>query len=477
MIAMITFEIDNEIDNKSGEPLYHRIYSYVRSEIENGNLKSDEKLPSKRALARHLNVSVATVENAYGQLLAEGYIRSRAGSGFYVEDCNISPPQKEAVPVREESADTKYIKYDFSTSGADTSLFPFSIWAKLSRATLNEKATDLLNSCDFRGAEPLRREIAEHLHRFRGMDVSPERIVIGAGSEYLLGLIIQLLGRDTAYGVENPGYRKIYDIFSASAARIFPVPMDEKGASVRDVSAFGINVLHVTPSHHFPLGITMPLSRRGELLQWAYSAPDRYIIEDDCDCEFCYDFRPLPPLQSLDKNGRVIYLNTFTRTLAPSIRIGYMVLPENLAERFRRRLGFYSCTVPVFEQYTLAKFIAGGYLERHINRIKKVYKSRRDVLTDCVKNSRLNGFAEISGEGAGTHIVLKFTNGITQTELVSRALKAGVKIHGLTEYYSFPDKSIPEAAVVVGFSGIDSDNIKKAFDLLTADARIANRQL
>lgn len=456
---MLTFQIDNT----SKTPIYQQISSYIRTEIESGNLKSGEKLPSKRALASHMNISVVTVETAYSQLLSEGYIRSKAGSGFYVEDYHIPVKTEEIPSIPIDFAD---IKYDFGTSSADTSLFPFSVWAKLSRATLNEKTTDLLNSCDFRGIYSLRKEIAQYLHKFRGMEVSPDQIIVGAGSEYLLGLIIQLLGRDMAYGVENPGYRRIYDIFSISASRVFPVPMDEKGASISTVSGFGINVIHVTPSHHFPLGITMPIVRRQELLQWAYSKPERYIIEDDCDCEFCYSGRPSPALQSLDKQERVIYLNTFTRTLAPSIRIGYMVLPEHLAEKFRSRLGFYSCTVPVFEQYTLAKFMAEGHFERHINRIKRIYKERRDTLINCIKSSPLSDFAVISGEGAGLHIVLKIMNGMSQNEIVALALKAGVKIHGLTEYYSFPDSNIPENSLVIGFSGIDAEQIKKAFNLL-----------
>lgn len=456
---MLTFQIDNT----SKTPIYQQIYSYIKTEIESGNLRSGEKLPSKRSFASHMNVSVVTIETAYGQLLSEGYIRSKAGSGFYVESYNISNKIEKIPDISIDCAD---IKYDFSTSSADTSLFPFSVWAKLSRATLNEKTTDLLNSCDFRGIQPLREEIAQYLHRFRGMNVSPDRIIIGAGSEYLLGLIIQLLGRDMAYGVENPGYRRIYDIFSIGTSRVFPVPMDEKGASISAVSGFGINVLHITPSHHFPLGITMPIIRRQEILQWAYSRSERYIIEDDCDCEFCYNGRPAPALQSLDKQERVIYLNTFTRTLAPSIRIGYMILPEHLAEKFRSRLGFYSCTVPVFEQYTLAKFMAEGHFERHINRIKKVYKHRRDTLINCIRNCSLSDSTVISGDGAGLHIVLKVLNGMSQNELVSFALKTGIKIHGLTEYYSFPDLNIPESSLVIGFSGIGSEQIEKAFNLL-----------
>lgn len=456
---MITFEIDN-----SGNlPIYMQIYSYIRKEIEYGNIKADEKLPSKRALASHLNVSVVTVENAYSQLVSEGYIRSERGRGFFAENYEIPCITKEKAAFTDRLSD---IKYNFGTGTADTSLFPFSVWAKLSRSTLNEKTTDLLNSCDFRGLKQLREEIAHHLRRFRGMNVSPDRIVIGAGSEYLIGIIINLLGRDMAYGVENPGYRKIYDIFSINTSRVFPVPVDEQGASVSAISGFGINVLHVTPSHHFPLGVTMPVTRKQQLLNWTYEKAERYIIEDDCDCEFHYNSRPSPTLQSYDRNGTVIYLNTFTRTIAPSVRIGYMVLPEKLMEKFNAKLNFYSCPVPVFEQFTLAKFIGEGYFERHINRLKKTFRQRRDTLVSCIKNSSLADISEISGDSSGIHLLLKVTNGMSQSELIQSALQNGIKIHSVSEYYSFPVYSIPDDLLILGFSGIDSEKIAKAVSLM-----------
>lgn len=448
-----------QLDSSSETPIYLQLYRHIRAEIESGRIKTGEKLPSKRALASHMNISVVTVESAYGQLLSEGYIYSKAGSGFYVEENYFS---EELPKIRQLEVPRKEILHDFSTSNMDTSFFPFSVWAKLSRNILSEKSTDLLNSCDYRGIQVLREEIALYLKRFRGIEVSPDRIIVGAGSEYLLGLIIQLLGRDMAYGVENPGYKKIYDIFSINTSRVFPVPMDDKGASPSFISGFGINVLHVTPSHHFPLGTAMPIVRRQELLQWAYSQSERYIIEDDCDCEFCYNGRPAPTLQSMDSDGRVIYINTFTKTLAPSMRIGYMVLPEGLAEKFRSRLGFYSCTVPVFEQFTLAKFMREGHFERHLNRMKKLLRQRRDTLIESISSSPLSSLIRISGENSGVHIVLKVNNGMSQSELISAAAQNGVNLSGLSEYYSFPVSDIPESTVILGFSGISADEIRIA---------------
>lgn len=448
---MITLNLDTE----SKSPLYMQLYSYMKQEMESGNIKCGEKLPSKRALSAHLKISIITVETAYAQLIAEGYITSKPGSGFYAEDIAKTDKVSSDSEIGEIFQKNLPIKYDFRTNRIDTSDFPFSTWAKLSREVLSEQSADLLNACHHQGTLSLRTEIASYLREFRGMEVDPEQIVVGAGSEYLTGLIIQLLGRDNAYGVENPGYSKIYDIFSANTSRVFPIPMDEKGASAEAITGFGINVLHVTPSHHFPLGIVMPVSRRQELLRWAYSREDRYIIEDDYDSEFRYAGRPIPTLQSMDKHGRIIYINTFTKSLAPSMRISYMVLPKQLCGKFTARLGFYSCTVPVFEQLTLAKFMKSRHFDRHINRMKKIYRQRRDILCKKISDCKLGSLVKISGCDAGMHLLLTVENGMKQNELLNSAAKEGARVYGLSGYYSFPVANIPENIVVAGFSGLN----------------------
>ena len=408
-----------------------------------------------------------TVETAYAQLMAEGYITSKPGSGFYVECLSEEYIFDNKTQETEKAFDEpSEIIYDFRTNRVDTSVFPFSTWAKLSREVLSERSADLLNACPPQGILSLRVRIAEYLKEFRGMAVDPEQIVIGAGSEYLTGLIIQLLGRDNAYGVENPGYSKIYNIFSAHASRVFPIPMDEKGASADAISGFGINVLHVTPSHHFPLGIVMPVSRRLELLRWADFKEDRYIIEDDYDGEFRYAGRPIPTLQSMDVHEKVIYISTFTKSLAPSMRISYMVLPRSLCRRFTVRLGFYSCTVPVFEQLTLAKFMEKGHYDRHINRMKKIYRQRRDVLCKKISEGRLGDCVKVSGCDAGMHLLLTVENGMNQSELLSSAAREGVKVYGLSEYYSFPVSALQENTVVVGFSGLNTQQLIRGAEAL-----------
>lgn len=485
---MITFTLNPD----SKTPMYEQLYSHIKGEIDAGNIKSGEKLPSKRNLSAHLKISIVTVETAYAQLMAEGYIASKPGSGFYVEDLGDiidikledtsnnkrdNKRESKTESKTENVGETSWgndllqsagvrIKYDFRTNRIDTTDFPFSTWAKLSREVLSEGDTDLLNACEPQGTWALREQIARYLKAFRGMEVSSEQIFVGAGSEYLTGLIIQLLGRDNAYGVENPGYSKIYKIFSANTSRVFPIPMDEKGASREAISGFGINVLHVTPSHHFPLGIVMPVSRRQELLKWACEAADRYIIEDDYDSEFRYTGRPIPTLQSMDKNGRVIYINTFTKSLAPSMRISYMVLPWELCRRFHSRLGFYSCTVPVFEQLTLAKFMEKGYFDRHINRMKKIYKQRRDILCEKITQGKLEKIVTITGSDAGMHLLLTVNNSMKQSQLLSAAAKEGAKVYGLSEYYSFPVSDMPDNMVILGFSGLGEAQLIKGVEAL-----------
>lgn len=459
---MITVSLDPNIKTS----LYMQLYEYIKTEIENENIRKGERLPSKRALASHLKISIITVETAYAQLMAEGYIISKPGSGYYAETFE-DVQQTELLPDREEDIlEESEILYDFRTNRIDTSDFPFSTWAKISREVLSERSEELLNACHVQGIPQLRLMIAQYLRDFRGLQVSPEQIVVGAGTEYLTGLIIQLLGRDNAYGVENPGYTKVYEIFSANTSRVFPVPMDEKGASAQAIAGFGIDVIHVTPSHHFPLGTVMPVSRRQELLRWAYSKEDRYIIEDDYDSEFRYTGRPIPPLQSMDKNGRVIYINTFTRTLAPSMRISYMVLPQELLHKFTSRLGFYSCTVPVFEQLTLTRFMEKGHFDRHINRMKKIYRERRDILAEKISEGKLGEIVKISGLDAGMHMLLTVRNGMDQNELVLAAAKYGAKVYRLSEYYSFPVSDMPENTVVVGFSGLSGQQLIKGAEAL-----------
>ena len=407
------------------QPLYEQLYHAVRADIMSGALPGGTRLPSKRQLAANLRVSQITVETAYGQLAAEGYIASAPRRGYFVQEqlaVPVSEPQEPfAPPLPPISASEETYPYDFRTDFVDNGCFPFSTWARLSRSVLSEYSSALLRATDPCGAAELREEIVRYLHDFRGINVSPDNILIGAGSEYLMHLVIQLLGRDRVYALENPGYRKLYQIFAVNGVTVRPTPLDKHGLRADALAASDASVVYLTPSHHFPLGTVMTAARRLEILRWASEAPDRYIIEDDYDSEFRYASRPIPALGELDQTGRVVYVNTFAKSLAPGLRIGYLVLPNALMARYRERFSRYSSTVPSFDQYTLAAFMHTGGFERHISRSRKVYQARRDALMAALDRELADLPHEVSRSEAGLHLLLHMRNGMLEHELIERA--------------------------------------------------------
>ena len=450
------------LDSSQRRPLYEQLYRYIRGEIEAGRLAAGERLPSKRALAAHLKISVVTVEGAYGQLLAEGYLRSEPKRGFFVQA--VQEEHRSPAPARTLSVPappTPALPYDFSTSAVDIALFPFATWAKLMREVLSEQAAPLLASPHPQGLPALRRAIAEHLYRFRGIRADAEQIVVGAGSETLIGLLVQLLGREGGYGVENPGYTKTQRILTSCGAAVRPLPLDGQGLRVDALEEAGVRVVHVTPSHHYPLGIIMPVARRQALLRWAEAAPDRYILEDDYDSEFRFSGRPIPALQSLDGGERVVYLNTFAKSLAPSLRISYMVLPPHLLERWRRDFWFYSSTVPSFEQYTLSRFLEGGHFERHIARMRVEYRDRKAALAACVRDFGIPG--TLSGADAGLHMLLRMENGLSEETLVRRAAEYGVAVYPLSDCCLTPPPPDAPPTLVMGYARLKVADMISAF--------------
>lgn len=459
---MLTLSFNKE------RPLYEQLYSHIRKEIECGNIAAGEKLPSKRALSVHLKISVVTIETAYSLLAAEGYIYSVPGSGYYAESlpAPLKPAKKAVAAAAAQMPQKREYLYDFRTNRVDTELFPFSVWARLSREVLSSGREELLLSCSGKGVYTLRQAIAEYLRSFRGMDAEPEQIVVGAGGEYLTGLLVQLLGREKIYGVENPGYPKTYRVFSANCRRVAPIELDAGGARAESLLAENIQVAHITPSHHFPLGTVMPAARRHEILSWAYSSRDRYIIEDDYDSDFRLYGKPVPSLQSLDWDSRVIYLNTFTKSLAPSMRISYMVLPPSLLGDYEKKLGFYACTVPVFEQLILAEFMKRGHFERHISRMRKLYLSRRDFLIKALRDSSLSSALDIRGANAGMHLLVSSKYGLGEKELIERAAGQGVRVYGLSDYYSFQGRRREAEALIMGYSGMKEEELSNGIEAL-----------
>ncbi|NCB28453.1 MAG: PLP-dependent aminotransferase family protein [Clostridia bacterium] len=453
------------LDPSRKMPLYEQLYTAIRDDIVSGALRSREKLPSKRKLAAHLRVSPVTIETAYGQLVAEGYLESAPKRGYFVQTLSSVQPPRGSAPQPsplQAAAPVDDCRYDFRTNVVDTDCFPFSIWAKLLRGVLTERSHELLRAPDPQGAPVLREEIRRYLYQYRGIEVDIDQIIVGAGSEYLVGLLIQLLGRDKVYALENPGYPKLYRSFEASGATVLPLPLDRHGLREDRLRAAAPDIVYLTPSHHFPLGVVMPAARRLALLRWAEEDAHRYLIEDDYDSEFRYSSRPIPALKGLDRADRVIYLNTFAKSLAPSLRIGYVVLPRPLAHQFRERLGFYSSTVPSFEQYTLAEFLRTGAFERHISRSRNLYKARRDTLLAAFAHSPLASCVHLSGADAGLHLLARVENGMDEDTLIARAHEAGVHVYGLSNHYLSAFAPCPPATILLGYAGVPTEDIPDA---------------
>ncbi len=441
--------------------LYESLYRCIRDDILAGRLQANEKLPSKRVFAKHLGVSVITVENAYAQLVSEGYLYSLPKRGYFVEKLTAAPPpatRPEPLPsaIPEEPS---YFA-DFITNHIPAENFPFSTWAKLLRNILSAEGEELMHSSSAQGRKELQEAIARHLYDFRGMVVSPDQIVIGAGTEYLYGLLVQFFGRDKVFGVEDPGYQKPARIYESNGARCAFLPMDDSGVRSDSLEEHEVDILHISPSHHFPTGIVMPISRRYELLGWCARKEGRYILEDDYDCEFRTSGKPIPTLQSIDASDRVIYINTFSKTLSSTIRISYMVLPPSLVVPFREKLGFYACTVSSFEQLALAEFIRDGYFEKHLNRMRNHYRTQKDCILQQLKASPIARYISVRMEKEGLHFLLEIHKDLEDSALIDHCREKGLRISCLSQYY----RKTPTAAhiVVVNYAGLTRGQTEEA---------------
>ena len=599
---MLTYDL-----TKTDGPLYKCLYECIKNDISQGKLSSGEKMPSKRTLAKNLGVSTITVENAYDQLIGEGYMFARPKRGYFIADVSdirvikapvqkelsikLPPEQdesifdfssnrtdsgnfpfsiwaklmRETISLREQEllsvspcggvrelreaiashlssfrgmnvdpdqiivgAGTEYLYgllvkllgtdkvycvedpgykkisqiyecnnakclpvqmdeqgisvelikkanaqkelsiklppeqdesiFDFSSNRTDSGNFPFSIWAKLMRETISLREQELLSVSPCGGVRELREAIASHLSSFRGMNVDPDQIIVGAGTEYLYGLLVKLLGTDKVYCVEDPGYKKISQIYECNNAKCLPVQMDEQGISVELIKKANAQIAHISPTHHFPTGITMPVNRRYELLAWANESSDRYIIEDDYDSEFRMNGHPIPPILSIDACEKVIYINTFSKSLTSTIRISYMVLPEHLANEFYRRLSFYSCTVSTFEQYTLARFISEGYFEKHINRMRLHYGRKRQSVLSSIKGCFTEKECRVIENDSGLHFIIQFDTNIPDKTVEELLFKKGIKLQAITHFNLIKPKE-DRHQFIINYSNIDADRI------------------
>ena len=348
--------------DKNSRPVYLQIYKQIRQDIIDGIYPLGAKLPSMRFLADELGVSTITIVHAYSLLCDEGYVESRERSGFIVifrKDDHfalIDEITSSAIPFEHK-------KHDYPD-------FPFSVLSKTMRGILTDYGESILERSPGVGCLPLREAIQRYLAKNRGIKVNIEQIVIGSGAEYLYSLIIELLGKDSVFGIESPSYKKIEQVYRAAEAKYEPLPLSQDGIDSKALIRSKATVLHTTPYRSFPTGITATASKRHEYIRWS-NRGGRYIIEDDFESEFSVSTKPEETLFSLAEKDNVIYLNTFSKTISPSLRVGYMVLPKKLVKVFEEKLGFNSCTVPTFEQLVIAKLINSGDFERHVNRVRR----------------------------------------------------------------------------------------------------------
>lgn len=453
------------LDQNAPQPLYEQLYQFIKAEITSGKYPYQAKLPSKRQLSAHLQCSQNTVQNAYSQLIAEGYISSKPKSGFYVCALDGIISIKSRPAVLNKPADTsKIYQYDFSYNGVDAENFPFSVWRKITKEAIDEYDPSLLKPGHTQGSYELRVSINHYLHQSRGVNCSPDQIIVSSGTEFLFQLIIQLLNADTLYALENPGYEKLNLVFKSNRARYKAVPVDENGIMPEELNQSGANVVCVTPSHQFPTGVIMPVGRRLQLLKWANERAGRYIVEDDYDSEFKYSGKPIPSLQSLDTEGKVIYMGAFSKSLTPSMRISYMILPEQLLDSYYEKLTFYICPVPAVEQKFLCRFINEGYFERHLNKMRNIYKKKRESLVAAL-HRYLPGIT-VKGANVGLHLLLEIANGMSEEQLIASAKERGVKVYGLSAYTTGQLNHSARPCILLGYAAVKEDEMIKAVQLL-----------
>lgn len=448
------------------ETKYQKLYQELKEMILDGKYQAHDKLPSKRKLALSLKLSPLTVQNAYEQLLTEGFIYTKEKVGYFVSEgiLHVKPIKKDFLEteVLEEASQTYDVS--FRTNVVDTSLFPNATWAKLSREVLSMNYHEMLNNTHPQGILNLRIEIAKYLELYRGMSVDPKQIIIGSGSQALISMLVELLGRHKTYALEKPGYLRLHQIFKGQDVRLSLIPLDEQGISMQALEQASADVIHITPAHQFPTGIVMPVQRRLELLKWASLDKDRYMIEDDYDSEFRFSGQPLFTLFGLDHQDHVIYMNSFTKTLAPSFRMGYIVLPQSLLKAYHHIEAHHGCTVPNFEQFIMYKFMREGYFERHINRMRQVYKKKLDIMKSIIEDQN---DMDMFGDEAGLHFILTIKKEISEEKLIQHLKDQSIYTNGIYHYMQDHDVlNHPYPKLIIGYSGIPLEDIERSTNKL-----------
>ena len=457
------------IDREIKKPIYQQLYEYIKEQILNGFIVGGTKLPSIRKLSKELNLSINTVEGAYEQLLAEGYIDSISRVGYVVVDINLKfyKPTVLIENKRIECADLKY-KFDLSTKSRDVSNYNINTWKRIENSIMNEDLQDLLSYGDPQGERELREEIAKYVYETRGAYCSADQIIIGAGTQYCLSLLCQMLSPfyDTV-AMEEPGSNWIRFIFERYQFLTKPVAYEHKGLNIKELESSNAKIVFVTPSHQMLKGTIMPVANRIELLNWAYEQ-NGIIIEDDYDSEVKYLANSIPALKSLDKSDHVVYLGSFSKIFIPSIRVSYMMLPKWLINIYSEKYSLYENTTSKLHQKTLARFIKEGYWQRHVQKMRRYYIKKYRCINQAV-DTYFKDKVNIISINSGLSLLMEINTSESETELVARARAAGIKIIPVSVYYAkhiqFQQMGIPQ--ILLSFRGIPIESIEPAIKLLS----------
>lgn len=467
-------EFTFSLDVRRKSPLYEQIYQYIKDEIHSGNLPAASRLPSTRALAEHLQVSRSTVELAYEQLISEGYVETIPWKGYYVSRLQgiYHIETKTAKKFTDDPKKKESFRYDFTSNGIERESFPYTTWRKLTKKVQNDQEQEITQLGDPKGEYIFRETIASYVHQARGVNCDADQVIVGAGNDYLLLLLNFLLGNEQVIAMENPGYLHAYRILSDLFDRVEAVGADSFGMRADHLEGSGANIAYVMPSHQYPMGTVMPIRRRLELLQWAYEKEGRYLIEDDYDSEFRYKGKPIPALQGNDRMGKVIYLGTFSKSIAPSIRVSYMILPKELLKLYEEKGRFLSSTVSRMDQWILQEFIAGGYMERHLNKMRGIYKTKHDILMNALKVFPKS--CRIKGENAGVHVLLELPEEMEEERFLKAAKAQGIYVQGLGRT-CFADCQEPlKPTLILGYAVLKEKDIVPAVSCLYEVFRAGN---
>lgn len=459
------------INPKSKMPLYIQLYERIKDKINQSELLQGEKLPSKRQLAAANGVSQNTVIKAYEQLLVEGYIRSEERRGYFVEDIDflqmplLSKRSPEDFDLEKKKKQSSLL--DLTRSNPDSSLFPFSVFSKIYTGLLNSQDESLLRATRGQGLFELRHAIAAYLSQSRGVPCQTDQLILAPNSQLLLEILFNLYPEIQQIGMEDPGYPGYHSLFKVRQIQEKAIPVDQEGIAIDELYKSGVDTVFVTPNHQFPTGSIMPLERRQQLLIWAQEKPGRIIIEDDYDSEFKYSGIPVPPLIQLDHYQQVVYLGSFTRVLSPSIRLSYLVLPEKMMKRFNESYTHLSSSLNSFTQHAVYKFIKDGHFTSHLNRSRRLYKKKRDLLIQSIQ--KIDSKAIFYGEEAGLSLLVKPSHCFKGLRLQELCLKEGIRLNLLSNYKDQPSKQ-DEKILFLSFSSIPLEKIdqliKKIYQLM-----------